>query len=223
MRIREVNEAAFARDVVRAPLPVLVNFYAAWCSFSLELGPIVEKLAVAVGKQAKVVRVNFDANPKLCARLGVQRIPTQLLFADGAVRDKIFGRASFETLLDATKAAIVSSKKLRAAAEWESKEISDLNFSRHVLQSESPVLVLFWDRQCKPSLDLDAQLAKITARQRSGATIVRVQASLAPETCARFQVNRFPLIAMFRDGEVVDYIGGAASRETITGMLQANA
>jgi len=224
MRIQEVGAKAFVREVIRSERPVLVNFHAAWCNLSLELGPIIEKLADDLASDVKVVRIDSKRSAKLCARLGVRRFPTQMLFVDGALSDRVFGRASAETLREMVNSTVATRKKTLAADEPKpvamAVEVVDANFGRRVLQSEVPVMAVFWDRFCSASIELIGELDEVAPRHKGTLKIERVQASLAPVTCARLQVTRLPTTLMIQDGEVVDTIGGVLSRETISKVLR---
>jgi thioredoxin 1 len=89
--VLEVSERDFEGEVLRSRMPVLVHFHAAWCAASLDLLPLVETVGERFRGRARVVQVDFDANPALCARYGVQRVPVLALFDQGRVRDQILG------------------------------------------------------------------------------------------------------------------------------------
>lgn len=76
---------------VVASVPVVVDFWAAWCGPCRLVGPVLEDLARDHAGRLKVVKVDVDAHPGLSARFGVQGIPTLLVFRDGQVADRIVG------------------------------------------------------------------------------------------------------------------------------------
>lgn len=80
-----VSDSSFENDVLKAPGPVLVDFWAEWCGPCRALGPSLEALATEKAGQIKVVKVNIDENPNAPTKYGVRSIPTLLIFKDGQV------------------------------------------------------------------------------------------------------------------------------------------
>ncbi len=86
-----VNEASFADQVLRSPLPVLIDFWAPWCGPCRMVAPTVEKLASEMAGRLRVVKVNTDENPGLMNRFGIQGIPTMMIFQGGQPVDRWTG------------------------------------------------------------------------------------------------------------------------------------
>jgi thioredoxin 2 len=80
----EVGTDEFQRIIDRSTTPVLVDLWAPWCGPCRAVAPALEHLAVERAGSLRIVKVNVDDSPEVSARLGVQGIPTMVLFADGA-------------------------------------------------------------------------------------------------------------------------------------------
>lgn len=78
----DVTESTFAREVLQADVPVLVDFWATWCGPCRALAPQLEKLA-AQRPDLKIVKVDIDENPGLAADYDVMSVPTVALVIGG--------------------------------------------------------------------------------------------------------------------------------------------
>lgn len=94
--------------LLASKLPVLLDVYADWCPPCRRIAPLVEQLAVELEGRAVVAKLDSEANPNLIARLGINSLPTFLVFNEGAEVHRLVGIQSRETLLarlDATNSA----------------------------------------------------------------------------------------------------------------------
>ena len=86
-----VTDQTFDAEVLSAPLPVLVDFWAAWCGPCRAIAPTVDEIATEYQGKLKVVKLDVDQNGEISGRYNVLGIPTLLLFKGGQVVEKMVG------------------------------------------------------------------------------------------------------------------------------------
>jgi thioredoxin 1 len=98
----ELTEGNFESEVEKSSIPVLVDFWAAWCGPCRALAPTVDEIAKDYDGKVKVGKLDVDANSALSARFSIRGIPTLLLFKDGQVKEQLVGavpKATIESAL----------------------------------------------------------------------------------------------------------------------------
>ena len=85
------SDATFDAEVLKADLPVLVDFWAPWCGPCHMIAPVVDELAEAHKGKLKIVKMNVDENGRTPQTYGVMAIPTLILFKGGQVKEKAVG------------------------------------------------------------------------------------------------------------------------------------
>jgi thioredoxin 1 len=95
--VHEVTDQTFAEEVLRSPVPVIVDFWAPWCRPCDAIEPHLR--AISEERGVRLVKLNVDESVATPARYGVLALPTVILFAGGGPRATVHGaqpRARYE-------------------------------------------------------------------------------------------------------------------------------
>ncbi|MBT2397866.1 thioredoxin [Streptomyces sp. ISL-100] len=96
-----VTDATFDDEVLKAGLPVLVEFTADWCGPCRQLAPVLSDVAREEADRVKVVQLDVDSNPETTLRYGVLSMPTLIVFRDGEpVKQMVGARPKRKLLLE---------------------------------------------------------------------------------------------------------------------------
>lgn len=92
--IVNVSDASFEEDVLKADLPVLVDYWAEWCGPCKMIAPVLEEIAKEYDGRIKVCKLNIDENNETPPKFGIRGIPTLMLFKGGNVEATKVGALS---------------------------------------------------------------------------------------------------------------------------------
>lgn len=104
MKPIEFTDGNFEVEAIKSELPVVVDFWAAWCGPCRMIAPIIEELASEFEGKAKIGKLDVDSNQQTAIKYGVRSIPTVLILKGGEVVDTIIGalpKATFVEKLNA--------------------------------------------------------------------------------------------------------------------------
>lgn len=86
-----LSDQNFKEEVLKAEMPVLVDFWAPWCGPCRLVSPIIDELTKEYQGKIKVGKLNVDENPQTTDKFGIMSIPTILLFKKGQVAKTLIG------------------------------------------------------------------------------------------------------------------------------------
>lgn len=89
-----INEANFKEEVINSDVPVLVDFWAAWCGPCKMLAPVIEQVAEEMSGSVKICKVNVDDCPGLASEYRIVSIPTLVVFENGSEKKRSVGLVS---------------------------------------------------------------------------------------------------------------------------------
>jgi thioredoxin len=121
MALQQVSEQDFEAQVLLSQAPVLVEFGATWCGPCKTVEPELVALSAELGERAKVVKVDIDQSPYLARQLGIQSVPTFVVFANGR---PVGGKVG--ALKKAQLAEMIEPFLPRAAGALKPKEVAQL-------------------------------------------------------------------------------------------------
>jgi len=99
-KIVHTSDSNFDSDVLQSDKPVLLDFWAEWCSPCKMIAPLLTEAADEYADRLAVVKLNIDENPNTPQKFGIRSIPTLMLFKDGAVQAQKLGTMSKSQLID---------------------------------------------------------------------------------------------------------------------------
>ena len=92
--IIHTTDANFERDVLKSEKPVLLDFWAEWCSPCKMIAPILDEIAKDYSDRLQIAKLNIDENPGTPPKFGIRGIPTLILFKNGVVEAQKVGAVS---------------------------------------------------------------------------------------------------------------------------------
>jgi thioredoxin 1 len=97
-QVIEINDITFSEEVLKSKLPVVVDFWAAWCGPCRMMSPVIEQGAKVYAGIYKFCKINVDENQASAAQYQAMSIPMLLIFKNGRLIDKSVGAISLAQL-----------------------------------------------------------------------------------------------------------------------------
>lgn len=98
MALLNITDKNFKEEVLKSPLPVLVDFWATWCGPCKMLAPIIEELAKEYTGKIKIVKLNVEEGQSIPTQYGIMSIPTIIFFKDGKILNQLVGALTKQQL-----------------------------------------------------------------------------------------------------------------------------
>jgi thioredoxin 1 len=99
-------------------------------------------------------------------------------------------------------------------------QVTDTNWEQSVLKSQTPVLVDFWAEWCMPCRRIAPTVDQLATEYDGRLTVAKMNVDENPSTPTQLGVRGIPTLMLFKGGDLVDALVGAADKETIRKMVE---
>jgi thioredoxin 2 len=100
----ELTHYDFERHVITNQIPLVVDFWAAWCGPCKKMGPILEQAAAYLEPNVRIAKVNTETEQGLAAQYNIRSIPTIIIFHNGREMARQSGAMDLSTLVQWVRA-----------------------------------------------------------------------------------------------------------------------
>ncbi len=96
----QITDSNYEEEVLKSPVPVLLDFWATWCGPCKMISPIIDQVATEMASVAKVAKVDVDQSAELARRFNVRNVPTLVFIKNGEEVDRVVGATSKDNILN---------------------------------------------------------------------------------------------------------------------------
>lgn len=97
--VKHIKTADFQKEILDSKIPVLVDFWAKWCSPCLRVSAILDELGEEVKGRAKICKLEVDEEYEIADQYDIMSIPTIIVFVNGEIKEQVIGVQSKQSLL----------------------------------------------------------------------------------------------------------------------------
>ncbi len=101
----QITDSNYEEEVLKSPVPVLLDFWATWCGPCKMISPIIDQVATEMASVAKVAKVDVDQAAELARRFNVRNVPTLVFIKNGEEVDRVVGATSKDNILNKLRKA----------------------------------------------------------------------------------------------------------------------
>ena len=120
-------------------------------------------------------------------------------------------------------AATVETNRIEAISVANAVEITSTNFQGEVIESDVPVLIDFWAEWCGPCRMIAPAIEELAGDYAGRVKVAKLDVDAEPGLASRYGVLSIPMIALFKDGEMVERVVGARPKDRIVSELRLDA
>jgi len=102
-----LTDAIFEQEVLKSDIPVLIDFWAAWCGPCRLIAPYIDEISQEYQGKIKVCKLDVDNNQMTAMRYGIRSIPMLLFFKNGEVVDSILGAVPKKNIVEKIENIII--------------------------------------------------------------------------------------------------------------------
>jgi thioredoxin 1 len=99
--VMHISDSEFSDLISTSEVPVLVDFWAEWCGPCRMIGPVIEEIADEYAGKAKICKIDIDEHRDAANQVGVQSIPTVVIFKNGQLEKKWVGVTGKDDITEA--------------------------------------------------------------------------------------------------------------------------